>query len=272
MEPRSCPWRSATRHAAPPVATTSAFDAFDDVLDGAGNDKSLDCDGTFRARCHRVDERVLGEVLQGTGRLSDDPSEVGGWPTCESGPACPHADGDGMPDAFEMRMGLDVGGSDANGDPDGDRTTDLEENLDGELATSLAGGSCPVGSADADRDGVCGDADNCPWLANANPSDADAGGAGDVCDCAATDAAAFAMPPEVRNVRLLADRTIIEWDPLALDAGSGTVHDVVRGDLAQVANVGSRGSETCLEAGPPDATAQDAPNPSPGAAAYSICP
>lgn len=118
-----------------------------------------------------------------------------------------------------------------------------------------------VTEPDADHDRVGDAADNCPADPNPQQEDADSDGAGDICDCAPSDPTAFAVPSEVRNLRLLPDRTTFEWDPSAPAAGSGTVHDAMRGDLAEVSVVGTGASETCLESGSADATAQDTETP-----------
>lgn len=59
-----------TRFAAPGVLTTSAAQAFIDVLAKAGCNKVRDA----------VDTRIVNEVQNGTGKVIDDPSQVGAWP------------------------------------------------------------------------------------------------------------------------------------------------------------------------------------------------
>ncbi|MFM7750174.1 MAG: polysaccharide lyase family 1 protein [Opitutaceae bacterium] len=54
-----------------------------------------------------VDERVIGDVRNLTGRLIDSPGEVGGYPALRSGPAPVDTDRDGIPDAWESGHGLD---------------------------------------------------------------------------------------------------------------------------------------------------------------------
>ncbi len=92
MSPYSNPTYLAQPHAFPPVATTSAALAFDDVLDHAG---AWPRDA--------MTARTVGEVRTGTGTLGklDDPLYTG------TGPAPPaDADLDGIADAWELTHGL----------------------------------------------------------------------------------------------------------------------------------------------------------------------
>jgi hypothetical protein len=116
---------------------------------------------------------------------------------------------------------------------------------------------------DLDGDGVGDTADNCPDAGNPRQDDADADDRGDACDCAPLDAAAFALPREIANLRFLSGTTVLAWDSDAGNSGSGTVYDVARGDLAELP-VGSGTSEFCLEPGSTDLTAEDAATPGPG--------
>ncbi len=101
-------------------------------------------------------------------------------------------------------------------------------------------------SVDTDGDGV----------SNVCDDDNDNDGVLDVQDCAAGDPTAFAMPGEIQGLTLAPDKTTLTWTSAAPGAGTGTLHDVLRGALAELP-VGSGGSETCLASGIPDATASD---------------
>jgi pectate lyase len=83
--------------AMPFVSTSSAADAYSAVLAKAG--------ATFPSR-DAVDARVVGEVATGTGRIIDDPSQVGGWPVLGTGAAPIDSDHDGIPDDWELAHGL----------------------------------------------------------------------------------------------------------------------------------------------------------------------
>ncbi len=48
-----------------------------------------------------VDKRVVAGIKDGTNRLIDSQTEVGGWPELKSKPAPADSDGDGMPDKWE---------------------------------------------------------------------------------------------------------------------------------------------------------------------------
>ncbi len=88
----------------PPITTTSASQALDDVLAGAG------------ARVpyvDRVDEQLLDDVVDDRGGMINDESEVGGWPDLPVGQAPADGDGDGMPDTWEDAHGLDAGVDDS---------------------------------------------------------------------------------------------------------------------------------------------------------------
>jgi hypothetical protein len=110
------------------VAREDAASSFSRVLDGAG--ASLRRDG--------ADARVVQSVRERNGRHIDSQGDVGGWPALRQGVAPPDGDGDGMPDAWERRHGLDSATSrDGGADRDGDGYTNLEEYLN-ELVTAPA--------------------------------------------------------------------------------------------------------------------------------------
>ncbi len=89
------PTNSAFAFAA--VATDTAPVALQRVLAQAG---------AMPWRRDPVDQRVTGHVRTGTGQIIDSTPQVGGWPTLNS--ATPPADGDsdGMPDYWELALGL----------------------------------------------------------------------------------------------------------------------------------------------------------------------
>jgi pectate lyase len=116
------------RHPAPPISTTSAFDAWDQVLAGAG--------ASLPAR-DAVDERIVQDAIQGTGNVIDDPAEVGGWPDLDPGTPPADSDHDGMPDDWENLYGFNPDEpTDGLGDADGDGYTNVEEYLNGTNPTS----------------------------------------------------------------------------------------------------------------------------------------
>ncbi|MCF7803530.1 MAG: T9SS type A sorting domain-containing protein [Candidatus Marinimicrobia bacterium] len=107
---------------APAVTTHTPEEALNIVLDHAGASIGRDA----------VDQRVVEEVQNGTGRSStaDSQSQLGGWPTLQADTAPTDSDHDGMPDNWESTEGLDPNdSSDRNLDPDSDGFTNLEEYL-----------------------------------------------------------------------------------------------------------------------------------------------
>ncbi len=117
--------RAARPFDTPAVAAQPALKAYLLVLDGAG--------ATVPYR-DAVDARVVRDVRLKSGRLINDPSDVGGFPAIAAGEAPPDSDRDGMPDAWEKANGLDPDdASDHSADRDGDGYTNLEEYLN-ELA------------------------------------------------------------------------------------------------------------------------------------------
>ena len=124
--------RSLERHQAPLVTTQSADDAYSLVLAGVGASQALNCDGTVYQRRDSVDDRVLREVQEGTGKLITHPSEVGGFPPIAPGTPCTDYDRDGMADEWERLVGLDPANPlDGNMDADNDGYTNIEEFLNG---------------------------------------------------------------------------------------------------------------------------------------------
>ncbi|UCD50115.1 MAG: hypothetical protein JSW27_21620 [Phycisphaerales bacterium] len=98
--------------------TQSAKQAYELVLTHAGASLSRDA----------VDERVIADVRNRTGRLLDSQDEVGGWPLLRTRGVRPDSDRDGMPDAWETAHNLDAADpADGPQDPDRDGYTNLEE-------------------------------------------------------------------------------------------------------------------------------------------------
>jgi len=103
------------------IATTAAEVAREAILASAG---------ATLPRRDAVDERVVRQVVLGTGRHIDSQTEVGGWPELGAGVAPSDEDGDGMPDGWERDHGLDpADGADGSLDRDGDGYTNVEEYL-----------------------------------------------------------------------------------------------------------------------------------------------
>ncbi|HRG80883.1 MAG TPA: pectate lyase [Chitinophagaceae bacterium] len=89
-----------------PITLQSAKDAYESVLKNAG---------ACLPKRDAVDERVILETRTGTASgkgvfgkpgIIDLPYAVGGWPVYQSGPAPADKDGDGMPDDWEIKKGL----------------------------------------------------------------------------------------------------------------------------------------------------------------------
>lgn len=85
--------------------------------------------GTARFSRNRVDARILRNATAGTGRIIDSPIQVGMIPGTRSESVAParDSDGDGMPDWFEDRYGLDKRADDSSRDRDRDGFTNIEE-------------------------------------------------------------------------------------------------------------------------------------------------
>jgi len=102
-----------------PVADEGALTAYKRVLAGAGT--------VFPVR-DAVDKRVVGSVIKKTGGIINHIEEVGGYPTIESGTPPVDSDHDGMPDKWELAVGLNpFDANDARSDRDGDGYTNIEE-------------------------------------------------------------------------------------------------------------------------------------------------
>jgi hypothetical protein len=100
------------------IRTETAFEAYERVLAGAGASLKRD----------PVDLRIVAGVRDRTGRLINSQRDVGGWPELKGGPAWVDGDGDGMPDAWERRYGLNpADAADGVKDRNGDGFTNLEQ-------------------------------------------------------------------------------------------------------------------------------------------------
>jgi pectate lyase len=112
-----------TAFAAPPVTTVPAAEVMDLVLATVG--ASL-------PQRDAADARLVGHVRSRAGKLIDSQTEVGGFPFLKSGPAPADGDGDGMPDEWETKRGLNPrDASDGAADANKDGYTNLEEYLNG---------------------------------------------------------------------------------------------------------------------------------------------
>ncbi len=90
----------------------------------------LDASGSWYSRRDAVDERIVNDVIQGTGKIIDDPSQVGGWPALDPGTPPQDSDHDGMPDKWEIANSFNPNDpSDGPRDRDGNGYTNVEEYL-----------------------------------------------------------------------------------------------------------------------------------------------
>ena len=105
--------------------TQTAAQAYELVLAQAGASLRRDA----------VDERVIADVRNRTGRLIDSQDEVGGWPILRTRDVRPDSDRDGMSNQWEKAHGLDPSNpADGPLDRDGDGYTNLEEYLNALVA------------------------------------------------------------------------------------------------------------------------------------------
>lgn len=132
INPNNLKWLVQKNFNAPYVTTTSASEAYTQVLADAGATFGLDSIGSKFWRRDPVDERIVNDVINGTGKIINDPSEVGGWPELIVGTPPEDTDHDGMPDRWERLYGLSINNpSDSSGDFNGNGYTNLEEYLNG---------------------------------------------------------------------------------------------------------------------------------------------
>jgi len=145
-----------------------------------------------------------------------------------------------------------------------------DESFHDYIAVTVTWDNCPgvdnPDQADGDLDTIGDVCDNCPETVNRDQDNADGDARGDVCDCAPADGGAFEVPFEIQGV-LFADATSFGWDSDEENSGSGTVYDVMRGDVATLSS-GYAGSCTDPQQGATDSTDTD-PLP-PGAGFYYL--
>ncbi|MAX27751.1 MAG: hypothetical protein CMJ19_24925 [Phycisphaeraceae bacterium] len=78
-----------------------------------------------------TDNRIVDEVIYGTGSIIDSPSDVGGYPTYALGTAPTDTDNDGMADDWEANRGLNVGTNDSAGYDLDNNYTNIEVYING---------------------------------------------------------------------------------------------------------------------------------------------
>jgi serine protease AprX len=100
--------------------------------------------------------------------------------------------------------------------------------------------------------------------------DADADGIADVCDCAASASGSFDAPGEAAGLGFAADKTTLSWESWSFAAGSGTLYDVVRGDLANLRADGTIAAAACLGAPSLQASVADEVTPASGEGFYYV--
>ena len=111
--------RAAAPFAVPAPGTVSARTALEQVCQMAG---------ALPSRRDAVDARIIESVRGGTGGHIDSQDQVGGWPALEPGTPRTDTDGDGMPDEWEKKTGLNPEDpADGAADGDGDGHTNVEE-------------------------------------------------------------------------------------------------------------------------------------------------
>jgi hypothetical protein len=107
---------------APTVSGGSAEQTYERVLENVG--------ATLPVR-DPVDTRIIQTVRDRSGTLIDTQEDVGGWPELRGGEAPVDTSGDGMPDEWKLKHGLDPEKSEAHEDLSGDGYTNIEAYIHG---------------------------------------------------------------------------------------------------------------------------------------------
>lgn len=142
VRPVDRPYLTSVRFAAPAITTTTAQQAYELVLAQSGAHIPMQ---------DSVDQRVISEVKSGTGRIINNPSDVGGWPAIVSGTAPTDTDHDGMPDQWETARNLNPNSDDSAADRNNDGYTNLEEYLNGLVAGDVTTPPIPTSSPTPSR-------------------------------------------------------------------------------------------------------------------------
>jgi photosystem II stability/assembly factor-like uncharacterized protein len=87
------------------------------------------------------------------------------------------------------------------------------------------------------------------------PGDADGDGRDNLADCRPDDPTVFASPGEVSGLVFAADRLTLSWNSALPSAGAATVHQVLRGLVAELPVGGA--SDSCIVAGTPASSVTD---------------
>ena len=101
-----------------PVEEEDAVSAYQRILKSGG--------ATLPKR-DPVDQRIVDDVKNRTGKIITSQEDVGGWPVLNSGVAPADADKDGMPDEWERKNGLDPNNADDRNNVREDGYTMLEK-------------------------------------------------------------------------------------------------------------------------------------------------
>jgi hypothetical protein len=222
---------------------------------------ALDPWGVFAADIDRDGDMDVLTASIGDDRLvwhENDGAQPPGW--------TPHA----LPNTTNGPISVTAADLDADGDADvvcgsddttvawyendGESSPAFVEHLIGNCVSPLAIDAARV-DGDADVDVLCA-ANFVPGRVHFFDNDADyletdGDGVQDELDCAPLDAAAFAVPRDVRGLRF-ASRTELVWTAEAPRAGAGAVYDVIEGHLDELP-VGPA-DEVCREDGTTEAT------------------
>jgi len=136
FHPDAFPYINDSVIAPAPSELASTDGLLESVLAGVGNSQRLDKDGNFVDRRDAIDNRVINEVRNSSGRIIDSQNEVGGWVNIANGTPYADDDDDGISNVWEDRYGFNKNdASDRNSDPDEDGYTNLEEFLNVEIQT-----------------------------------------------------------------------------------------------------------------------------------------
>jgi len=128
----------------------SVFPITTQGIDSVLNNISEDVGATLPLQ-DSIDRRIIQEVLNGTGNIINDPSEVGGWINAARGTPYTDSDQDGMSNEWEIQNKLNPNNAiDRNGDEDNDGYTNLEEFLN--MTNPRPNDMNPVPPADESND------------------------------------------------------------------------------------------------------------------------